>query len=93
MNNISTTSLDKRRLIRLEIASLYFKNQLISFKLKKAKDSLEKETLIYTRNHIHHKIRIMKKKHNELVKMYKKSRNDRGGVVDFISEEKAGVLL
>lgn len=40
-----------------------------------------------------YKIRIMKKKHNELVKMYKKSRNDRGGVVYFISEEKAGVLL
>lgn len=93
MTNISKVTVDKRKIIRLEIANLYFENQLISITLKKAKDSLEKEMLIYRRNNIHHKIRVMKSKHNELIKMYKKSRNDRGGVSLFINEEKAGVQL
>ena len=93
MMNISRVSLDKRKIIRLEIANLYFKNKLNSKKLKHAEDSLEIEALIYKRNNLHHKIRMMKSKHNELVKMYKKSRNDRGGVLLFINEEKAGERL
>lgn len=93
MTRMSKVTVDKRKIIRLEIANLYFKNQLNSNKLKKVKDNLEKEVLIYKRNNIHHKIRVMKSKHNELIKMYKKSRNDRGGVTQFINEEKAGVQL
>lgn len=93
MANISKVSLNKGKLIRLEIAKLYLDNQLNNIKLKNVKDSLEKEILIYKRNNIHLKIRVMKSKHNGLIKMYKKSRNDRGGVFLFINEEKAGVQL
>lgn len=93
MMNISKVRLDKRKIVRLEIANLYFKNQLNNIKLKRAKDSLEIEVLNYDRNNIHHKIRVMKSKHNDLIKMYKKSRDDRGGVSLFIQEEKAGVRL
>ena len=93
MMNISKVSLDKRKDIRLEIANLYFENRLNNNKLKHTNDSLEKEVLTYKRDNLHHKIRVMKSKHNELVKMYKKSRNDRGGVLLFINEEKAGEQL
>lgn len=91
--NISKVRLDKRKIVRLEIANLYFKNQLNNIKLKRAKDSLEIEVLNYDRNNIRHKIRVMKSKHSDLIKMYKKSRDDRGGVSLFIQEEKAGVRL
>lgn len=93
MMNISKVSLDKRKVIRLEIANLYFENRLNNNKLKHTNDSLEKEVLTYKRDNLHHKIRVMKSKYNELVKMYKKSRNDRGGVLLFINEEKAGERL